>query len=261
MVAALPPRELWVKYNMLTGLLAPITAARFLIKNKGLIKYFVIPFAINIFIFSFFLYYAINWLPEIMQSLLPESNSGFIRILYYPLIAVLWGLILLISVSCFSILGNIIASPFNDLLTQEVESLVLGTSPAESSFSLKDLYKIPRGILEELKRIGFASFIFIIFLPLNLVPLVGQILYLFLNSIVLAIFLGLEFFSYSLDRRDYSFKQKLRFIKDNFFNVMGVGTSAWILLMIPFINFSILPLTAIGATLCFCKRIKKKPIF
>lgn len=241
---------------MLSGFMAAIMAVRFLINNKGLLKYFVIPFAINAVIFSLFTYYAMNWLPGIIRSFLPESDGSLLRLAFYILISISFLLILLISVSCFSILGNIIASPFNDLLTREVENIVLGVPADESGFLLKDLLKIPRGMIEELKRISFAVFIFILLLPLNLFPVVGQILYFGLDSLVLALFLGLEFFSYSLDRRDYSFKQKLRFIKENFLDVLGVGISALVFLLIPIINFSILPLTAIGATLCFCKNLK-----
>lgn len=238
---------------MLSGLMAPARAVRFLINNKGLLRYFYIPFIINTIIFLLFSYYAINWLPEIIKSFLPESSDGsLVQIAYYILMTVSFALILLISVSCFSIVGNIIASPFNDLLTQKVEKIALGISSDENGFSMKDLIKILRGIREEAKKICFTIIIFIVLLPLNLVPIIGQILYFLLNSIVIAIFLGLEFFSYSLDRKDYSFMQKLFFIKNNFFDVLGVGISAWILLLIPVINFSILPLAAIGATICFC---------
>lgn len=245
---------------MLSGLMSPARAVRFLINNKGLIRYFIIPFTINTIIFLFFAYYSINWLPEIIRSFLPESGGSLIKIAYFILMTISLALILLISVSCFSILGNVIATPFNELLTQNVEKIVLGIPPDESDFSIKDLMKILKGLWEAVGKICLAAFIIIALLPLNLVPLIGQILYLLLNSLVVAIFLGLEFFSYSLDRRDYSFKQKLHFIKINIFDVLGVGLSAWILLLIPVINFSILPLAAIGATLCFCGYEEKKSV-
>jgi uncharacterized protein involved in cysteine biosynthesis len=72
--------------------------------------------------------------------------------------------------------------------------------------------------------------------------------------VVVAVFLGLEFFSYCMDRRQFSFRQKMRFIRKSFFNVLGVGISAYLLLLAPVINFGILPLAAVGATLCFLKR-------
>ena len=176
---------------------------------------------------------------------MPESSGSLIQIAYYILVIIFFALILLVSVACFSIIGNIIATPFNDLLTQNVEAIVLGFSPAENSFQLNDLMKIAIGLREEFKKICFVILIFIVLLPLNLVPLVGQSLSLFLKGAVVAITLGLEFFSYSLDRRDYSFKQKLRFIRIRFFELLGVGLSAWALLLVPIINFSILPLSAI----------------
>ncbi len=242
---------------MLTGLMAPVNGARFLSKNKGLIKYLAFPFAINSVIFSLFLFYVINWLPGVIGSFLPDLDGSLIRIVYYTLIILSYALILMISILCFSILGNIIASPFTDILTEKVEKIVMGTFSEETSFSIKDLMRIPWTMLEELKRICFTTFIFIVLLPLNLIPLIGQVLYLSINGATLALFLGLEFFSYSLDRKNYSFKQKLVFVKQKFLVVAGVGISTSILLFIPVINFCVLPLAAVGATLCFCGYEKK----
>lgn len=236
---------------MFSGLFAPWRALRFLRKNKGLKRYIAIPLGINTVIFSIFLYSAVTWLPDIIGSWLPESDGRLIQMAYYFLFALSLTLLLLVSVIFFSIIGNIIASPFTDILTLKTEEVVLGIPPVETGFTPQDFLKMITAMMEELKRIGFAVAIFILLLPLNFLPFIGQTLYLFLDSLVLAIFLGLEFFSYSLDRRNYSFKQKLRFVKQRFFQVMGLGISAWILLLIPVINFCVLPLAAVGATLCF----------
>ena len=201
---------------MLAGLAAPLTGAKFILRNKKLIPYLALPFALNALIFSLFLYFAVAWLPEIIRSFLPQSDGNLIQIAAYTLIALSLILVLLASVCCFSIVGNILAAPFTDLLTLRVEEMLLGVSSAGEGFSLEDLKKILRGMKEEMKRLGFVLLICVVLLPLNLIPVAGQLLYLALDGLVLGTLLGLEFFNYSLDRRGYTFRQKLRFIRERF---------------------------------------------
>ena len=241
---------------MFTGLMAPLTAAKFILRNRSLVKYFLAPFLINTLLFTLFIYYALNVLPGMIESILPQYESSLLTIAYYILVTLSVALLLLVSVLSFSILGSIISAPFTDLLTEKVERIVLGSNMKESGFSTQDLVKILWRVWEEIKRIAFAALIFLILLPLNLIPIAGQILYLFLSGTILVLFLGLDFFSHTLDRRDYSFKQKLSFIRERFFQALGVGISVWILLLIPIFNFAVLPLAAVGATLCFCENQK-----
>ncbi|MBI5186492.1 MAG: EI24 domain-containing protein [Nitrospinae bacterium] len=240
--------------------MAPITAVKFLFRHKGLLRFLVIPFLINTAVFSFFLYFAAHWLLGIIGSFLPDPEaSSLLRILNYALVGLSFALVLLISVVCFSIVGKIIAFPFADLLTQKVEEIVTGTHVEDSGLFLGNLGKIVRGMREELKRIGFVLFVFFLLFPLNLLPGLGQVLYLFLNSLVVAVFLGLEFFSYSMDRRSFTFRQKMGFARRRFLNVLGVGISAYALMLVPLVNFGVLPLAAVGATLDFFEYELDKP--
>lgn len=231
--------------------MAPITAAKFLFRNKGLFRFIIIPFLINAAVFSFFIYFAVHWLPGIASSSLPDSEGKILMFFHYALVGLSFALVLLISVVCFSIAGKIIAFPFTDLLTQKVEGIVADAPIENSGLYFGNPCKILRGMLEELKRIVFVLFIFLLLFPLNFLPGLGQILCLFLNSLVVAVFMGLEFFSYSMDRRNFTFRQKMEFARVRFLNVLGVGISAYALMLAPVINFCVMPLAAVGATLNF----------
>jgi CysZ protein len=103
----------------------------------------------------------------------------------------------------------------------------------------------------EVKRLALIVGVFLLLLPLHLLPGVGSVLYLAL-SFAWACWCGaLEFTGYAADRRHMGLRRKLAMIRRNLAPCMGFGLATVALLMIPFVNVFMVPVSAVGGTLLF----------
>ncbi len=167
---------------------------------------------------------------------------------YYPLYALWWLLriliypLLVIAAYFLTMLSaGIVASPFNDKLSEMVEALMMGEAvPAEEGWK-----SMVAGGLKGMVTTAATSIprVFLVVL-LGLIPGVGVIL----SPVVGAYFIALEYTDYALERRRYGFRQKLGLIWKHRRLAVGFGLGAYLMLLIPFINFLSMPIAVIGGT-------------
>ncbi len=237
------------------GFLAFFRSFRLLREEKGLAGYFIIPFLLNIVILSsifFFSYYFMK--PWLMDAF--AGDVWYLNILRFLIKPLLIGLLLLLTVILYSLVGNIVTSPFNDLLSLKVEEKLTGVNFNER-FSLTaflgDILRVASNII---KMFFFLLVINGVLLAVNLVPVAGNIIYSVLSFLVTAFFLGFQFFDFPLERRRYRFKEKLRIGIRFKFLVTGLGAAFFLVSFVPLVGFMSLNSATMGATLLFIEKIK-----
>jgi CysZ protein len=149
----------------------------------------------------------------------------------------------------FTVVGNLIASPFNDLLSERTEETLRGKS-GEGAFSLrKFLRDALRTLIEESKKISLFVVGMILLLLLNLIPGLGTLLYSILSLLFTIFFLVVEYTGYVFGRKQLPFREQRGFISGRKFLTFGFGAGTLCLLAIPFLQFFCIPLAVVGATL------------
>ena len=86
---------------------------------------------------------------------------------------------------------------------------------------------------------------------LNLVPVIGQILYVVLSFTLTILWLGMSFLDYTFARHAYKFGLKVRFVRQNVFAVFGFGLAVFVGVLIPVLNLVFLPVAVVGGTLLY----------
>ena len=223
--------------------------------KKGYKKYFIIPFMLNVIILGSIVYFSFTTLDPIISDLLKGDSTIFsvLRAILRPLLFII---LTFISIFLYSIAGNIIIAPFNDLLSEKVESLISGEKFDEKfsvSLFIQDIIRIVGNIIRLLVLIVIIN---IFLLVLNLIPFVGQIFYTILSFMVTAFFFGFQFFDFPLERRRLVFKEKLKVAWKMKFTVIGLGTGFFLMSLIPIVGFLSLNLGAAGATILFVDHVK-----
>ena len=149
----------------------------------------------------------------------------------------------------FLLIATIVASIFNDILSEQTEIVYIGTKTT-THIPIK---RIPRTFLfiigVEFKKIGFYFIVQLILLLFNVIPVIGQIIYAALGGIFTIYFLGFEYVDYSLSRRLMSFKQKWELCLLYKWRVFGYGMAVSIFLLVPLLNVIVMSTAVIGATL------------
>ena len=153
-------------------------------------------------------------------------------------------LALIIFSFIFSTAANWLAAPFNGLLAEKIESLLLGRTAEDTSMStvVKD---IPRTLVREWKKLAYyiprAIGFFILMLIL---PVVGQIIWFLFIAWMMAI----QYKDYPFDNHKIPFPVMKKALKSQQGLSFSFGLSVAVFSMIPIINLIIMPVAICGAT-------------
>lgn len=234
--------------NFINGFLAPFRAISFLKTHKKCISYILVPFLINTIVFSSTAWLGINWFNSLINRYLPQGDAWYWAVLSFFVWTIAVLLVLVLIFFTFTVAGNLIASPFNELLSEKVEEILAGKS-GDTPFNLKDFLKTAVvTIVEEAKKmtlflLGMAG----LFL-LYLLPGIGLLLYPPLALAWTVSFLAVEYTGYVFSRKGKTFKEQRMFLKQHRALMAGFGLGVLMLLAIPFLQFFCIPLGVISAT-------------
>ncbi len=226
----------------------------FLGKHKGTIKYYILPFLINIVVLSATFYFAYTWLSPWLESFL-QGDSWFFKLIAWLIKPLLITVLAITTVFIYSIVGGIIISPFLDFLSEKVE-VVEGGESFDEPFSLANMLgDIVRTLKNMIKLLLVLLLINLLLFIFNLIPGVAIII-TFLNFLFASFFYGFQFFDYPLERRRYTFGDKFYICRKYFFSVAGNGMAFFLLSLIPVIGFLGFNSGTVGAALTFTRDIK-----
>lgn len=232
----------------------PITGVNHLIQGLKMLmlpelrRHILTPLGINIVLFI-----AIGWLgyaqfETLLNTLLPESSwLSFLRWILWPLFALS---LLLITFYTFTALANLIAAPFNSLLSAKAEELITGHRPPEDRRQLRQVI-IP-SLLSELRKLRYFLLRAIPLLILFVIPginLIAPFLWLLFS----AWFLSIEYSDYPMGNHGLTFQSQHQRLKNRRMTALGFGAAITLLMMIPILNFAAMPAAVIGATRFWCE--------
>lgn len=144
------------------------------------------------------------------------------------------------------VIGLIVAGPFNDLLSEKTEALATGRE--EPPFSIRRLGKnIVRSVVVELQKAGFFLGIPLLFFPLHLIPLVGNLAAIVATGLFEMWATGFAFTDYPQGRRLHSFAQRLTFARGHAMALVTFGSIFWI----PGLLIFCTPPLIVGGTLLY----------
>ena len=226
--------------------------------HRRLLAYVVLPALVNILLFALLFVILRSYggdLVEALEGLMAGDHPWYLAWLVMLARALLWLVVVVVVavVAFFTVyfLGNVIAAPFNDLLSAKVEAIRLGLE--EEPFSLSAfMADIGFTVKEELKRLGFFLLISMGLILLNVIPLVGSAAHFVIGGWLMLLFFALEYLDLPMARgRRHPFSQRWKVVRRNLVICTGFGTSTALLLGIPLLNFLCIPLAVVGGTLMY----------
>ena len=234
------------------GFFYPFRSARFVLKNPRLLRYVIIPFVINLLVFTGAVFLGLDFFKDIVTQYIPSGTAWYWAVLTYLAWVIASVFTAILVFFCFTVVGNLIASPFNDLLSERTEELVSGRFNYEK-FSLRGFVRdAGRSMIVEAKKLSLFVAGMLLLLLLNLIPGFGQVLYSILATLFTLFFLAVEYLGYILSRKRYSFAAQRKYVFEKTFLHLGFSVGVLCLLAIPLMQFLCIPLAVVGATLLYC---------
>lgn len=147
--------------------------------------------------------------------------------------------------------SSILATPFNDALSQKVETLRLG--PFSKPFSWATLFgDLSQSVVHSLLSLLLWATILVASTLLNVVPIFGTLAALVIDTVATALFISREAMDGCLSRRRMSFSHKLLVVRQLWPVFLGFGVVGSAVVWIPFVNLAVVPLSIAGCTMLYC---------
>lgn len=235
--------------NFSHGFMTVGRAARFLRAHPRLAGYIAIPLLINITIFSLAVWGGVSFFDNISARFLPHGEAWYWLLVSYLLWIIAIAVTAVLVFFSFTVIGNLIASPFNEILSEKTEQIITDRHLDEPFSFNQFLSDATRTILEESRKMSFFVLGMLFLFLLNLLPLVGSLAYAALSILWTIFFLAVEYTGYTFARKRLKFADQRRFMSSHLSLMAGFGSGLICLLAIPFLQFFTIPLGVIGATM------------
>jgi len=244
--------------DFLAGI-STIPPAMRLLTTPGLRRFVGLPILINavVFVGLFVLGYA--WLQSLIAGWLPDpsafdTGSWFgwlaavtIQLLLWLLLPIYLMATAVIAFFSFTVVANLIAAPFNGMLSARVEARISGDLPAGiNAGSL--VIEVAGAIRDELRKLAYFSVWLVPLLLLTLIPginLLAGPLWLLAGIWMMT----LEYMDYPLGNRGMAFPDQRRWLRGQRLYHAGMGAGILAMTLIPGLNLIAMPTGVIAATL------------
>jgi len=236
-----------------TGGLSYVFKGLSLIVQPGLRGFVLIPLLINIAVFGIGIWFGYDYLDGLsagLQNWLPDWLD-WLTTLLLPLFVVV---ALVLVFFGFSIVANLIASPFNSLLAEKVEQHLGSAGPADGGWA-KMMRELPGTLLDEVKKVMYALLWAIPFLLLFVIPVVNiaaPFLWLAFSAWIMAV----QYIDFPMGNHGLKGPEMRRRLRKRRITSLGFGGGVLALTSIPIINFIAMPVAVCGATVYWVDRLK-----
>lgn len=230
-----------------------VRRAMTIIRAPALRRYVMVPLALNVACSAAGLYLLDQAITELMKQLPPWLD--WLRFLTVPLV-VLLGLVAVFF--GFSILANVLASPFNGTLSAAVERHLRGELATGPVSLVETAAEILRSVYGELRKILYYARWVIPALVLSLVPVLNVLaapVWLALGAWMLAI----EYLDGPYGNHGQAFPAVRTALRQRRTLALGYGGAMSVVTLVPVLNFVAVPIGVAAATLLYVEELAPRP--
>ncbi|NJD05060.1 MAG: sulfate transporter CysZ, partial [Methylococcaceae bacterium] len=207
-----------------------------------------LPLLINLVVYSLGFWLAGHYFGAAMDWLLP-GWLDWLRWLLWPIFAVA---LVAIGFFTFTVVANLIGSPFYGALSAKVSSLDGAAPPPPTSIgSVRDALAALALEMNRLGYLGLRALPILVMFPIPGINLVAAVLWMVFGAWSMA----LEYLSYPLDGVGLKFAAQKEFLRGRRGEVLVFGALVMAGLTLPLFNILVPPAAVAGATL-YCRARK-----
>ena len=220
-------------------------------RQPGVRIYAVVPLLINLVLFAsliWFGYERFSPLVDYMMSWVP-AIFNFLRWIIWIVISTFTAIFVFFT---FTPIANIVAAPFNALLSEKIEIKLTGKAiSANSSF----MQMARDSFLSQIRKLVYIISWSAVLLLISLIPLVN-----FAAPFLWVIFgswlLSLEYLDYPMGNHELNFTRQKQILAARKGLSLGFGSSVMVLTSIPLLNFIVMPVAVAGATVLWVEQLE-----
>ena len=220
--------------------------------NPGLKRFIVLPLLMNIVLMGGVSWWGISEISGLVDTVV-EWLPSWLSWLSWILLPVAVVTLLVVVIYFFSAILNLIASPFNGLLSEALETQMTGQSLPEESLAAT----IARTLARELRKLAYFIPRYLLLLVISFIPVINvasPVLWFLFGAWVLT----LQYLDYAMDNNGHSFAELHQALRKQPLTTLGFGFVVAIGFMIPIVNMLVMPAAVCGATLYWVEQLKQE---
>ena len=216
--------------------------------------YVIVPLLINISLFGGLIWFGYSQFSPLVEWMM-EWVPGFLDFLRWIIWIFITSMTAIIVFFTFTPIANIVAAPFNALMSEKIEQLLTGQkASSESSF----MALVVSSIGSQLGKLVYILLWSAGLLLVSLIPVIN-----FISPVLWIVFgswlLSLEYLDYPMGNHDLTFAKQKQLLAQRRGLSLGFGGMVMILTSIPVVNFFVMPIAVAGATAMWVEQLKTSP--
>ncbi|MDD5035940.1 MAG: sulfate transporter CysZ [Methylococcaceae bacterium] len=223
--------------------------------QPGLRHFLWAPLLVNLVLYSLGFWAAGHYFSAAMEHWSLPAWLDWLHWLLWPLFALM---LFIITFFTFTLMANLVASPFYGPLAEKVRK-TLGLTSSRPERDPSPFGELAAGFGSELRRMGYFAWRALPLIILSLIPGLN-IVAAFLWVLFGAWSLSLEYLAYPLEAQGMLFPQQRELAKSRRLETLAFGGAVMLGLSIPLVNILIPPAAVIGATLYLAGRQVEWPV-
>lgn len=223
-----------------------------LVREPSLMRFVWIPLLCNILLFIIMLVFAgygLSWFSHWVEQFLPSWLQWLHWVIW--VLSFLFSGIILLFISTFIV--NIIAGPFNSILAEKV---LVHLQAADKIVQVSMMRALPSAFWRQMQFLGFylpRALVYLLFFLIPIIQMVAAILWFMFNAWVFT----MQYLDYPMDLHGVSIPQMKERMREKRGVCLGFGTGVVLFAMIPFLNFVVVPVAVVGATLLWVNEFRQ----
>ena len=226
--------------SFFSALTYPFRGVAYVLRRPALWSYFAAAFAINLILFAVLAILFVHYRADLVAWIMPARFPDWLRA---TLGWILSGVVAVSGLFLFTIVGNILATPFLDAMTERILTDLGETLPPGHGAGRALL----RALVNQTLKLFFFGGLQALLLLLLVTP--AAVLHPPLSAFVAVLFLGFEYLDYPLDARRVSVPDRFGWLLEHLGAALGFGSLLFLFLWIPLVGYLLLPLAVAGASL------------
>jgi len=214
-----------------------------LIREPKIRLYVVMPLLINICLFGGLIWFGFSQFAPMVEWMMGWV-PGFLDFLRWIIWVIVTSTAAIIVFFTFTPIANIVAAPFNALMSEKIEEMLTGED-INSDMSFMAL--VVSSISSQLRKLVYILLWSAGLLLISLIPVIN-----FISPVLWVVFgswlLSLEYLDYPMGNHDLTFSKQKQILAQRRGLSLGFGGMVMILTSIPVVNFFVMPIAVAGAT-------------
>lgn len=227
--------------NFILGITTPIQAFKLILRHRSLLVLSLLPMLLTLVLYFFLLQYLREVIAAALSSgiagigLNPEAGYAVI------VSAIVQVLLFFVAAVTFGFTANIVAVPFNDVLSERTERFLDRPLPPPEASTLPVQLK---HFLIDLGKTIVAAALSIAALLFSFVPVLNIAAF-----VIVTLLLAFQYVSFPQTRRGVGTRAGFAFLRAHFWACFGFGLAIGFLFALPLVSILALPLGVVGGTI------------